>query len=165
MGLVQRLWAAGEMPFRDGLYRPDDTGLAVHVNGPGAYHPDAGQPIPFRLGDPLDVAEAIEEDGVTEAYAHFESALPDGSGWMSGGGSGMGNVGYLARLGADRSLRWVVVMFHSNPFVGVRHEGMTAVFTNDWGNLLALDLAGPAPAERSSVPTGSSRPPGPRRVP
>jgi hypothetical protein len=50
VGVIERLWTAGEMPFRDGLYRPDDTGLEVHVNGPGAYHPDAGQPIPFRLG-------------------------------------------------------------------------------------------------------------------
>ncbi|WP_371525656.1 hypothetical protein OG302_05345 [Streptomyces sp. NBC_01283] len=164
MGLVERLWAAGEMPFRDGLYRSDDTGVEVHVDGPGAYHPDAGQPIPFRLGEPLDVAEAIEEDGVTEAYPAFESPLPDGAGRVSGGGSGMGNIGYLARLDADRSFRWVLVMFHSNPFVGVRHEGATAVFTNDWGNRLALDLTRPALA-RGVVPKGSSRPRDPRRDP
>ncbi|MER5256018.1 hypothetical protein [Streptomyces sp. NPDC002855] len=144
MGLIERLWGAGEMPFRDGLYRPDDTGLAVHVDGPGAYHPDTGQPIPFRLGAPIDVARAIEEDGVTEAHPAFESPLPDGAGRICGGGSGMGNIGYLARLDADRSLRWVAVMFCANPFVGVRHEGGTAVFTNDWGNRLALDLTGHA---------------------
>ncbi|GAA3090087.1 hypothetical protein ACFQ0X_04520 [Streptomyces rectiviolaceus] len=146
MGLIERLWAAGEMPFRDGLYRSDDTGLEVYVDGPGAYHPDARQPIPFCLGEPVDVARAVEEDGVTEAHPCFESPLPDGAGWMSGGGSGMGNIGYLARLDADRSLLWVAVMFCSNPFVGVRLEGARAVFTNDWGNQLALDLAGPAPA-------------------
>lgn len=144
MGLIERLWAAGEMPFRDGLYRPDDTGLELHVDGPGAYHPDAGQPIPFRLGGPVDVALAVAEDGCTEAYPNFESPLPDGAGWMSGGGSGMGNIGYLARLDADRSLRWVAVMFCSNPFVGVHHEGATAVFTNDWRNCLTLDLTVPA---------------------
>ncbi|MEV1245686.1 hypothetical protein ACIBO2_52785 [Nonomuraea sp. NPDC050022] len=49
MGMVEGLWKAREMPLRDGLYRPDDTGLELHVDGPGAYHPDAGQPIPFRF--------------------------------------------------------------------------------------------------------------------
>ncbi|MDE3721238.1 MULTISPECIES: hypothetical protein [Nocardiopsis] len=139
--MIEELWAAGEMPFRDGLYRPDDTALEVDVPGPGAYHPDAGRPIPFRLGGPLDVARAIEEDGVNEVDPWFESPLPDGSGWLTGGGGGMGNIGHLARLDTDRSLRWVLPLFHSNPFLGVRHEGTVAVFVNDWNNLLRLDLA------------------------
>ncbi|MFD7556248.1 hypothetical protein ACFV9E_17115 [Streptomyces sp. NPDC059835] len=143
MGTVEELWRAGEMPLRDGLYRRDDTGSELHVDGPGAYHPDAGQPIPFRVGGLLDVVGAIEEDGVEVVDTNFESPLPDGSGRMSGGGGGMGNIGYLARLGADGSLRWIAVMFHSNPFVGVRYEGTSAVFTNDWGNLLPLDLESP----------------------
>ncbi|MFH8590267.1 hypothetical protein [Streptomyces rimosus] len=144
MGLVEELWNAGKMPFRDGLYRSDDTGSEVYVEGPGAYHPDAGQPIPFRIGGPFHVAQDIEEHGTAEADTYFESPLPDGTGWLSGGGSGMGNIGHLARLDAGRSLRWVAVMFRSNPFVGVRYEGMHAVFTNDWGNRLTLDLATPA---------------------
>ncbi|MFE4213374.1 hypothetical protein [Streptomyces sp. NPDC056844] len=144
MGVVQRLWASGELPFRDGLYRADDTGLELYVDGPGAYHPDAGQPIPFRLGGPFGVAEAIAEDGTTEADPCFESPLPDGSGWMTGGGGGMGNIGYLARLDADRSLRWVAAMWASNPFVSVRYAGTTAVLTNDWRNHLTLDLTDPA---------------------
>ncbi|MFG3292179.1 hypothetical protein ACGF3G_25630 [Streptomyces sp. NPDC048179] len=74
----------------------------------------------------------------------FESPLPDGSGWVTGGGgAGMGNIGHLARLDADRSLRWVAVMFHSNPFAGVRYDGTSAVFTNDWGNRMVLDLTSP----------------------
>lgn len=144
MGTVVRLWAAGEMPYRDGLYRPDDTGREVHVEGPGAYHPDARQPIPFRLGDPFDVLQAVEEDGTAEVDHFFDIPLPDGSGRMCGGGGGMGNIGHLARLDADGSLRWVAFMYVSNPFVGVRYEGATAVFTNDWGNELRLDLTDPA---------------------
>ncbi|MEU3708742.1 hypothetical protein [Streptomyces catenulae] len=143
-GTVARLWTAGEMPYGDALYRPDDTALELHVEGPGRYHPDAGQPIPFRLGGPVEVARIVAECGTTEVDPAFESALPDGSGWLCGGGSGMGNVGYLARLAPDRSLRWVAVMWSSNPFVAVRHEGTTAVCFNDWGNRLALDLTAPA---------------------
>ncbi|MFB9512931.1 hypothetical protein [Streptomyces purpureus] len=141
--MVEGLWKAGEMPLRDGLYRPDDTGLELHVDGPGAYHPDAGQPIPFRIGGPFDVAQALEEHNTDEVTTSFEDPLPDGSGWISGGGGGMGNIGYLARLDVDSSLRWVAVMFHSNPFVGVRYDRMRATFTNDWGNLLTLDLITP----------------------
>ncbi|MFE2164251.1 hypothetical protein ACFXB3_04165 [Streptomyces sp. NPDC059447] len=142
--MVEELWRAGEMPLRDGLYRPDDTALELHVDGPGAYHPDAGRPIPFRIGGPFDVALAIDEDGIEGVDTNFTTPLPDGSGWMSGGGGGMGNIGHLARLDTDGSLRWIAVMFHSNPFVGVRYEDTGAVFTNDWGNRLALDLASPA---------------------
>ncbi|GGV98327.1 hypothetical protein GCM10010230_21610 [Streptomyces narbonensis] len=143
-GIVLGLWAAGEMPYRDGLYRPDDTALDLFVEGPGAYHPEAGRPVPFRLGGPLDVALAVEEDGTAEVDPFFESPLPDGSGSLRGGGGGMGNIGHLARLDADGSLRWVAFMYLSNPFVGVRYEGTTAVFTNDWRNELRLDLTAPA---------------------
>ncbi|MEV8097845.1 hypothetical protein [Kitasatospora sp. NPDC085879] len=145
MGTVEGLWRAGTMPHHDGLYRPDDTASVLQVDGPGAYHPDAGQPIPFRIGAPLDVTLAVGRHGIEGVATNFETALPNRSGWMSGGGAdGMGNIGYLARLDADRSLRWVAVMHLSNPFVGVRYEGTNAVFTNDWGNLLRLDLTSPA---------------------
>ncbi|MEU3347181.1 hypothetical protein ABZ723_19770 [Streptomyces sp. NPDC006700] len=148
--MIEALWAAGEIPHHDGLYRPDGTGLELHVDGPGAYHPDAGQPIPFRVGEPLDVARAIERHGVDGVDTYFESPLPDGSGWMSGGGAdGMGNIGHLARINADRSLRWVAVMCRSNPFVGVHYEGTGAVFTNDWGKRLKLDLTSPALGRRT----------------
>ncbi|MEU5169979.1 hypothetical protein [Streptomyces mutomycini] len=94
------------------------------------------------------MAAAVEEEGSAEVGLCFESPLPDGSGWMSGGGSGMGNIGWFARLDADRSLLWVAAMWVSNPFVGVRYEGARAVFVNDWGNLLTLrpaELASCAP--------------------
>ncbi|MFF8840748.1 hypothetical protein [Streptomyces sp. NPDC015130] len=142
-GTVLRLWAAGEVPYRDGLYRPDDTALELIVEGPGAYHPDARRPIPFRLGSPLDVSLAVEEDGTAEVDRYFACPLPDGSGSLCGGGAGMGNTGHLARLDADGSLRWVAFLYRSNPFVGVRYEGTTAVVTNDWRNELRLDLASP----------------------
>ncbi|MFE6596669.1 hypothetical protein ACFU9O_18710 [Streptomyces albidoflavus] len=143
MGRVQELWAAGEMPFGDALYRPDDTGLALRVEGPGAYHPEAGRPIPLRVGGPVDVARIIAEDGTLEADPCFGSPLPDGSGHLTGGGGGMGNIGHLARLAPDGALCWVAVMYLSNPFVAVRFEGSRAVFTNDWRNLLTLGLAAP----------------------
>ncbi|GAA2096633.1 hypothetical protein GCM10009801_66380 [Streptomyces albiaxialis] len=144
VGTVGRLWAAGQAPFRDGLYRPDGTALDVHVEGPGEYHRDAGQPVPFRLGEPFDVARAIEEYGTFGADVCFEEPLPDGSGWLTGGGGGMGNIGWLARLGADRSPVWIATMFLSNPFLEARCEGTRAHFTNDWRNVLTLDLADPA---------------------
>ncbi|MEU2129906.1 hypothetical protein [Streptomyces sp. NPDC018352] len=34
VGMTEQLWAAEEMPFHDGLYRPDDTGREPYVDGP-----------------------------------------------------------------------------------------------------------------------------------
>ncbi|MFD3996162.1 hypothetical protein [Streptomyces sp. NPDC058583] len=144
MGMVEQLWNRGEVPYCDGFYRADGGGLELYVDGPGAYHPDAGQPIPFRVGEAFDVAEVVAEYGTCEVDTYFESPLPGGAGWMRGGGGGMGNVGFLARLDGDRSLRWVAFMERSNPFLGVRYDGTLAVFANDWRNLLTLDLADPA---------------------
>lgn len=142
--MIAQLWRSGEVPYADGLYRPDDTGIEVHVDGPGAYHPQAGQPIPFRLGGPVDVAHIIDTEGTAEVDRNFDSPIPDGSGWLVGGGGGMGNIGHLARLDADRGLCWVAFMWASNPFVDARIKGSIAVFTNDWGNRLTLDLGDPA---------------------
>lgn len=152
MGIVVDLWAAGKVIAEDALYRADDTALELFVEGPGASpYPNAGCPIPFRLGDPFDVAEDFgEDDPFEECYSDevdifFDSPLPDGSGRTCGGGAGgMGNKGFLARLNADGSLRWIAYMYLSNPFITVRYEGTTAIFTNDWRNHLTLDLTTPA---------------------
>ena len=39
-----------------------------------------------------------------------------------------------------RPTRGPVRAANSNPYVGVHYEGMSAIFTNDWGNRLVLDL-------------------------
>ncbi|MGW2278878.1 hypothetical protein [Streptomyces sp. NPDC001770] len=144
MGKIEELWRVGNVPSHDGLYRPDDTGVELYVEGPGAYHYDAGQPVPWRLGAALDVGGLLAEHGCEEVDVNFECPFPDASGWMVGGGGGMGNIGFLARLHADRSLRWVAYMWLSNPFVEARFEGRRAIITNDWRNLLTLDLDDPA---------------------
>ncbi|BAW05006.1 hypothetical protein [Nocardia seriolae] len=145
MGLVADPWKDNWIPRCDGIYRPDDTGLELDVAGPGAYHPNAGRPIPFEIGEPFDVIEVIEDYGCHERDCYFETPLPDGSGLMSGGGAGgMGNLGYLARLDPTGALRWVAPVFLSNPFISVRFEGPNAICLNDWRNHLTLDLTTPA---------------------
>lgn len=143
MGLITGLWMRGEIPDRSGLYRADDTARALHVPGPGGWHPVAGQPIDLGLGRPIDPARAVAVDGTHEVDTTFESMLPDSSGWVVGGEGRRSSVGYLARLCADRTLVWAALMLNSNPFVGVRFEGATAVFLNDRRNALTIDLDGP----------------------
>ncbi|MFD6529010.1 hypothetical protein [Streptomyces sp. NPDC060184] len=137
---IEEAWRAGEVPYRDGLYRPDDTGVELLFDGPGAYHPEAGQPLRWRVGGPLDVTRVLAEHGTGEVEVNDESPLPDGSGWLSVGDLGLGHTACLARLRPDRTLRWVVCSTLSNPFVRVRCEGRKAIVTNDWRNLLTLDL-------------------------
>lgn len=144
LGKIEELWENREIVSRDGLYRPDDSGVELLFDGPGEYHPDAGQPIRWRIGGPLDVARVLEEHGTGEVDVNDECPLPDGSGWMSVGDLGLGHTAYIARLAPDRSLRWVVFSGTSNPFIRVRCEGRTAIVTNDWRNLLTLDLDDPA---------------------
>lgn len=138
------MWESGQLLKVDGLYRPGDLAWHLFVEGPGKYHPDAGQPIPFRIGLPFDIGDFIDDCDEYDFFdvdPYFEHPLPDGSGVITGGGAAeMGNIGWLARLDPDRSLRWAASMFYSNPFTGVRFEGMTAIITNDWRNILTLDL-------------------------
>ncbi|MFG2593165.1 hypothetical protein [Streptomyces sp. NPDC048438] len=140
IGQVEEAWRAGKVPYRDGLYRPDDTGVELLFAGPGEYHPDAGQPLRWCIRGPLDVAHVLEQHGTGEVEVNDEGPLPDGSGWMSVGDLGLGHTAYIARLHPDRSLRWVVFSAASNPFIRVRYEGRKAIITNDWRNLLILDL-------------------------
>lgn len=49
----------------------------------------------------------------------------------------------VGRDGPPDLLRWVASMFSADPFIGVRFAGTSAVFVNDWRNLMTLDLADP----------------------
>ncbi|MGW0854039.1 hypothetical protein [Streptomyces sp. NPDC002690] len=144
LGQVEEAWKAGEVPYRDGLYRPDDTGVELLFDGPGAYHPAAGQPIRWRVEGRLDVARVLAEHGTAEMEVNDESPLPDGSGWLAVGDLGLGHTAFIGCLNPDRTLRWVVRSMVSNPFIRVRYEGRRAIVTNDWRNLLTLELDDPA---------------------
>ncbi|MFD8009060.1 hypothetical protein [Streptomyces sp. NPDC058955] len=140
MSRIVELWAAGDVPDRDGLYRADGSARAVEV--------DSAALSRFGLGGPLDPEELLCGDagGTTPYDIHpgCVAELPDGSGFVCGGDGAHGSEGFFARLDADGKLVWVVSMADSNPFERVEADGVTARFFNNLGNSIAIDLTDPA---------------------
>lgn len=136
MSRITDLWPAGQAPCRSGLYRADGSAREVETDGAALSW--------FELGAPLDLDALLEEDpeGVTEIDIHRRcfADLPDASGYVCGGDGALGSDGFVARLDADRNLVWVVFMADSNPFERVELHGTTAVFFNNLGNSIAIDL-------------------------
>lgn len=139
MSRIVELWAAGDVPDWDGLYRADGSARAVGVASAALSR--------FDLGGPLDLEELLRGDpgGVTPYDIHPDcvAELPDGSGFVCGGDGAHGSEGFFARLDADRNLVWVVSMADSNPFEKVEVDGMTARFFNNLGHSIAVDLTTP----------------------
>ncbi|MFE2345807.1 hypothetical protein [Kitasatospora cineracea] len=144
MNRLDELWATGRMPLRDGLFRADGRSREAAVEGAGLEH--------FRLGGPIDLDGAGEAgtgdgpDGPDEpvpADIHVEAELPGGAGRVVGGGGSHGSEGFLARLGADGSVVWLMHLGRSNEFVRIAVDWPLATFTNNCGRSLTLDLASP----------------------
>jgi hypothetical protein len=133
------LWVAGEVPAWDGLFRADGGARAVEVDG--------AQLSWFDLGAPLDLDAMLAEDPErvcsVDIHPQCFAALPDGSGYVCGGEGELGSEGFFARLDADRNLVWVVWLGDGNPFVRAEAAGSTAVFTNNWGRTITVDLTAP----------------------
>ncbi|MFF2775560.1 hypothetical protein ACFVU3_11680 [Streptomyces sp. NPDC058052] len=140
MSRIGELWARGEVPDRDGLYRADGSAREVDV--------DSAALSRFRLGGPLDLEELLRDDpGGTTPYdihrgcfARLPEGSGAGSGYVCGGDGAHGSEGFIARLDADRRLVWVVSMADSNPFERVELHGATARFFNNLGNAITIDL-------------------------
>lgn len=139
MNHIGELWAAGEVPAWDGVYREDGSARAVEA--------DCAALSRFDLGGPLDLEELLRRDpeGTTPYDIHPDcvAELPDGSGFVCGGDGAHGSEGFFARLDAERNLVWVVAMAESNPFEKVEVDGTTARFFNNLGNAIAIDLTDP----------------------
>ncbi|MFF0482746.1 hypothetical protein [Streptomyces sp. NPDC004435] len=139
MRSIVDLWESGEVPDRDALYRADGVVREVHV--------DSAALSGFGLGAPLDLDELLRDDpdglAAYDIHRGCWAELPDGSGFVCGGGGAHGSEGFVARLDADRRLVWVVRMGDSNPFERVELDGMTARFLNNLGNAIEIDLTAP----------------------
>ncbi|SEE21879.1 hypothetical protein [Streptomyces sp. TLI_105] len=136
MSRIAELWAAGDVPEWDGLYRADGSAREVEI--------DSAALSWFDLGAPLDLEELLRGDpeGMTTYGIHPDcfAELPDGSGFVCGGDGAHGSEGFFARLDTDRNLVWVVSMGDSNPFEKVEVHGTAARFFNSLGNSIEIDL-------------------------
>ncbi|MFD6529009.1 hypothetical protein [Streptomyces sp. NPDC060184] len=140
MGYVTDLWEMGRAPYRNGLYRADDSVRAIEVDGPDL--------SVFRLGplEDFDLPGVKERRETTTLMFNPGCCLelPGRSGFVCGGEGSLGADGFFARLAADRSLVWVASMENANPFERVEIEGWTARFFNNLGNSVVVDFRDPA---------------------
>ncbi|WP_030463156.1 hypothetical protein [Kitasatospora sp. NRRL B-11411] len=148
MNRLDELWAAGRMPLRDGLFRADGRSREAAVEGADLEHFRLGGPIGLDgageagTGDEPDEPDELDElDEPVPADIHVEAELPGGAGRVVGGGGSHGSEGFLARLGADGSVVWLMHLGRSNEFVRIAVDWPLATFTNNCGRSLTLDLA------------------------
>jgi hypothetical protein len=124
---------ARQAPDREGLYRADGTARHAEVDGPTLSWLD--------LGGPLDV-HAMDDEDVIELDPAVHIALPDAGSVCCGEGP-LGADGFFARYKAEGEPAWAVVLHNSNPFLEAGVEGMVAIFTNNLGHSLRIDLTSP----------------------
>ncbi|MER7845964.1 hypothetical protein ABTZ03_18660 [Kitasatospora sp. NPDC096077] len=137
MNPVLEWWARGEVLAFDCLFRADGTAREAEFDGP--------EHLRLELGDPVDVAELAAEppSGEPDLDLNSETELPDGRGYLQCGDGGLGHLGFIARLGPDRELVWLLTTSTGNPFLRATVEWPSAHFVNDWGSTLTLDLTDP----------------------
>ncbi|MFF7947675.1 hypothetical protein [Streptomyces griseorubiginosus] len=136
MNRITELWLAGVAPAQDGLFRADGSARRAQT--------DSAMLSWFHLGAPCDLNALLAADsgGVTciDINPRCFAELPDGTGYVCGGGGSHGSEGFFARLDVHKSPVWVVSLGESNPFERVTVEGDRAVFINNLGNSIAVDL-------------------------
>ncbi|GLW89376.1 hypothetical protein [Actinokineospora globicatena] len=132
MGLdpVVRLWDAGAVPGRTGLYRVGGPARALSIGGAALSR--------FELGE--DLAEVDDEIGVD---IHPDADVPIPGGFLVGGEGALGHEGFFARLDQDRRPVWVVTLEDGNPIIAIEVTDRRARFTNNLGNTVTVDLDSP----------------------
>lgn len=133
---MEDLWADGQLPGWDGLYRRDGSAREVDVRLA------AGNPGRLVFGAEFDLDERLVamSDAMSTILGVVRTPLPDGSGGQVCGECAHGSEGYFGRLDSGGNLLWVVYQAESNPFVRVRTDGSVAVFTNNLDLSVAVDL-------------------------
>ncbi|GLW67951.1 hypothetical protein Kpho02_02500 [Kitasatospora phosalacinea] len=134
---IAELWRDGRTPVHYGLFRADGTARRADCDGP--------QLTRFRLGEPLGpitLAAAADPAWTRSAEILAEAALPDGTGRLVAGGDTDASDGFFARTDAAGRLVWLVHL-PCTELVGVTVEGPRAVFVNDRGGALTIDLTAP----------------------
>lgn len=114
---IVQLWVEGLVPGWDGLYRADGSARAVAVGG--------GARLDwFDLSPPLDLDLLLDEDpdNLTHVDIHPGADVP---------------------LPKDRNLVWIVALTDSNPFEKAELRGPLAMFTNNLGKSVTVDLDHP----------------------
>ena len=135
MVTIERLWAAEELPIRDGLYRAEGTSRSVRLDStlPGGLavlekfdldgflceNPDDLTSIDVTLDLPFSVAGTV-------CYL------------LCGEGS-YGSEGFFGVLDESRNLVWVVYLEHSNPFITGNLGGTQLSVTSTAGLTLTVD--------------------------
>jgi hypothetical protein len=131
------LWRGGRLPIEDGLYLASGASYSVEL--------DSGAPGGIRIGDEFDLAELLAEDPdwLTTIDVIGEAGLPGHAGRLCRGEGSHGSEGFVARLGQDRELVWVLYFQESNPFAEIAVSGSRATFTSTSGIAVTVDLDHP----------------------
>jgi hypothetical protein len=131
------LWLAGTLPIHSALYRADGTAITVR------FEPSAPGGLSLLEPFPFEAAMRADPDYVSQIDITVQQELPDGTGYLVCGEGSYGSDGFFGRLGATKSLIWVVYLENCNPFVSVAVESTLAIFTSSSDVVITVDLEAP----------------------
>jgi hypothetical protein len=137
MSTITKLWAAGNLPIRDGLYTAAGESYAVRL--------DAAAPGGLEILAPfdLDAVLAPDPDYVTSIDITGWTELPGGAGWLCRGEGSYGSEGFFARTDAARNLTWVIYLEESNPVIDISVSGGVATFTSSSEIVIRVEIDRP----------------------
>lgn len=137
MSTISSLWAAGNLPIRDGLYTAADEAYSVRIS--------RETPSGIEIGEKFDVDAFVKSDPdwLTTIDITGETELPGGAGWLCRGEGSYGSEGFFGRLDNGKNLVWVVYLEESNPFIGIEIIGNAARFTSSSDVSITVDIDRP----------------------
>jgi len=135
--LIVDLWEKDMLPIKDAIYFSDGRSFSCKITSCPTQK--------IELGDEFDVNEFYKNniDEVTNIDEIKEIKLSN-SGYCSVGDGSYGSEGFIACLGKERNLIWVLYSEESNPFINVREDPVnTIIAESSSGFRLKINLNNP----------------------
>lgn len=137
MSTLERLWNAGRLPIKDGLYTSSGDDYSVQVNDaiPG------GLEILEKFD--LDSMLRADPDWLTSIDITREVEIEGRNGRLLAGEGSHGSEGFFARVDGRNNLKWVIYLEESNPFIDINIIDNKATFHSSSGVAITVDIDRP----------------------
>jgi hypothetical protein len=136
MKLISRLWEAGTLPIKNGIYYADGRSLSLTIK--------RNENLEIKVGKQFSLEElyAIDPDYITNIDITKEKILPNDEYFCCGEGSS-GAEGFFAYLDSNKKLLWVIYFEELNPFYDFTINDTSAIIKSTLDIQIKLNINNP----------------------